>query len=278
VNNILEVKNLSVAYDGERVLNNINLDIIENEIISIVGESGSGKTTLLNSMIHMLNPNAVIEGGSILFEGKDLMKYDESQWRSLRGDAFGMIFQNAKAFLNPIRKIGKQFEDTICAHRKVSKKEARNMAYVCLEKMGFNDVDRILDSFAFQLSGGMNQRVAIAMCLVMEPKIILADEPTSALDVLSQVQVTEELRRIRDQFNTTIIMVTHNIGCAAHISDRLVVMRGGLIEEFGPTEKIIRGSEHVYTNKLLQAIPELKGNCSKSNFGACDERYNFTAV
>ncbi|PAB60133.1 ABC transporter ATP-binding protein [Anaeromicrobium sediminis] len=260
MNKLLEVKKLSIKYNSEgNILNNINFDIGHKEIVGIVGESGSGKTTLVRTMINLLSPGAKVVSGEIMFQGKNIIEYNKEQWRNFRGNEVAMIFQNPSSYLNPILKIGKQFVESIRNHRDISKVEAIKKAKDTLEKMHLVDVDRVMNSYPFQLSGGMKQRVAIAMAIAMEPKLILADEPTSALDVITQTQIANELMDLRDKFHTSIILVTHNIGCAAYMADRIMVMKNGKVVEYDSKSKVIMNPEMEYTRELLAAIPELKG-------------------
>lgn len=262
MNTLLEVTSLNVVYDGEgEVLRNINLTMKEKEIIAIVGESGCGKTTFIKAILHVLSANAHITSGGIRFDGHDLRACTKKQWQTIRGNEICMIFQNPGSFFNPIMKIGKQFMEHIRSHQNLSKKDAKEKALATLQNMGFSEQDchRIYHAYPFELSGGMKQRVAIAMALSVEPKLILADEPTSALDVITQQQVIRELLNARDRFDTSIIIVTHNIGCAAYMADRILVMQNGEVIEFGEAAKIIQHPQTQYTKKLLQAVPELKG-------------------
>ena len=261
MNTLLKVKSLTVAYDGEEdILKNIEIDIKRKEIIAIVGESGSGKTTLIHSILGNLPATVNIKSGEIVFNGRDLRRCTKQEWQTIRGNDICMIFQNPGSFFNPIMKMGKQLIDPIRSHRKLSKAKAKEKAFVTLAKMGFSEqaCQRIYQAYPFELSGGMKQRVAIAMALALEPKLILADEPTSALDVITQEQIVLELMKIRDLFDTSILMVTHNIASAAYMADRMIVMRQGEILEFADTAQMLDQPQHAYTKSLLQAIPELK--------------------
>lgn len=258
---LLEVKSLTVTYDGERkAVNNINLKIEPNEVVAIVGESGCGKSTLLKSIMNLLPKNANIESGEILFKGENLLTLNREQWRTLRGNDISIIFQNPGSYLNPLMKVGKQFVESIRTHQKVSKQEAISKAKSILIKMNLFDTERILNSYPYQLSGGMKQRVAISMSLCMEPKLILADEPTSALDVVTQVQIMNEFLALKNEFHSSIIWITHNIGTATYLADKIIVMKDGKVVEFNDKEKIISQPQMDYTKRLLQSIPELKGN------------------
>ncbi|MCG8481742.1 MAG: ABC transporter ATP-binding protein [Clostridia bacterium] len=257
---MIEIKSLTVKYDGEEnIIENLNMAVGHKEIVGIVGESGSGKTTLIRAIINLLSSGGEIISGEIIFNGEDISKYSKEKWTNIRGNDICMIFQNPGSFLNPIKKIGAQFVESIRSHMDISKKEAIKKAEATLEKMRFDDSRRIMNAYPFQISGGMKQRVGIAMAVALEPKLILADEPTSALDVITQAQIIKELMELRNHYNTSIIMVTHNLGCAAYMADRIVVMNKGEIVEFDDKENIITNPQMDYTKQLLNAIPKLEG-------------------
>ncbi|PIE31597.1 peptide ABC transporter ATP-binding protein [candidate division KSB3 bacterium] len=257
---LLEIRSLTVTYGGEgNAIARITMSVDHREILGIVGESGCGKTTLVRTILNLLSPNAEIVSGEILFCNKNLRAYSREEWRQLRGNEIAMIFQNPGSHLNPILRIGRQFVESIRNHRDISKADAVKKVRDTLRKVHLRDVDRIIHSYPFQLSGGMKQRVAIAMALAMEPRLILADEPTSALDVMTQVQIINELMELREQFDTSIILVTHNIGCAAYMSDTIMVMNEGEIVEYDRKARVITAPEKAYTKKLLAAVPQLKG-------------------
>ncbi len=257
---LIEIKSLTVKYDGEEnIIENLNMTVGHKEIVGIVGESGSGKTTLIRAIINLLSSGGEIISGEIIFNGQDISKYSKKKWTNIRGNDICMIFQNPGSFLNPIKKIGAQFVESIRSHMDISKKEAIKKAEATLEKMRFDDSRRIMNAYPFQISGGMKQRVGIAMAVALEPKLILADEPTSALDVITQAQIIKELMELRNHYNTSIIMVTHNLGCAAYMADRIVVMNKGEIVEFDDKENIITNPQMDYTKQLLNAIPKLEG-------------------
>ncbi len=257
---LLEINNLKVSYQGEGpVLKGLDFDIYEREVLCIVGESGSGKSTLIKSLMNLLPKTASIDAGTVRFESEALDFKDKELWRMCRGKLFSMIFQNPAAYFNPILKIRKQFIRTLRAHLDISKDEALAKSRETLEKMGFDNPERILSSYVYQLSGGMVQRVAIALAMVLEPKILFADEPTSALDVLNQEQIMDELLRLRDAFGTTLVIVTHNMGCASYMSDRIMIMREGIIEELGCPDQVLHAPKTEYAKTLIGAVPKLKG-------------------
>lgn len=266
--NLLTVNDLTINYDGgEPALRGVDMSIARKEILGIVGESGSGKTTLIRSLINLLPANTAVTSSTMRFNDIDLTALSKEDWRRLRGSEIAMIFQNPGAYLNPTIKIGRQFVESIRNKQSISKQEARQKAITTLGKMHLDDPQRIMRAYPFQLSGGMQQRVAIAMTIVMEPLLILADEPTSALDVKTQVQIVRELVALRENFDTSIIMVTHNICCSAHTADRLMVMRHGEVVECDRTTTILKNPRQAYTRQLLGAIPILKGAKSSPLMG-----------
>ena len=190
---------------------------------------------------------------------KSMLKNTLSQWRELRGTEITMISQDSGGTLNPIRKIGKQFVEYIQTHSKMSTKEAEEKAKDMFSKVNLPDPEIIMKSYPHQLSGGMKQRVGIAMALTFHPKIILGDEPTSALDVITQAQIVKEIMDLRKKFDTSIIMVTHNLGVAAYISDKIIVMQNGKIVDAGNKNEVIENPKSEYTKKLLEAVPEIGG-------------------
>lgn len=256
---ILNLKNLSVSYGDINILKDIDLSLQKGEILGIVGESGSGKSTLIKSIMGILDENASIDG-EINFEGKDLASLSLKDYRKIKGKEISMIFQNPTEYFNPTRKISKQFIETIRSHNDISKQEIQKKSINTFKFLGLQDGKKIWNSYPFELSGGMNQRVAIALSIMLEPKILLADEPTSALDVTVQAQVVKELLKLRQKLNTSIILVTHNIGVASYMSDNIGVMYGGRIIEYGESEELINNPKHPYTKMLINSVPVINGN------------------
>ena len=255
---ILETKNLCVSYGNKKILENINIGIKQGEILGIVGESGSGKSTLLKSLVNLLPSNARIEQGNIFFKNKDLVKLSKEELRKIRGKEISMVFQNSGASLCPIRTIEKQFMESAKAHENISNEEIRKNIDEIFPKIHLKDVDRILKSYPFELSGGMNQRVGIALAMLSKPSIILADEPTSALDVTAQAQVVKTLMKLRDDFNTSIIIITHNMGVVSFMVDKVAVMYNGSVVEYGSKKDIINRPLHPYTQMLIKSTPNMK--------------------
>lgn len=256
---LLRVSDLSVAYGKEQAaLKHLSFEMHAGEVLGIVGESGSGKSTLLRALLGMLPSRGTYAGGDILFQGQSVIGLAPKDWSRIRGKRIAMVFQDSGSHLNPIRKIGSQYEEAIRTHIKVTRKSAQRMAVDTLSGMGLADPERVMKSYPNQLSGGMKQRVAIAMAVTMEPELLLADEPTSALDVSTQAEVMKRLRELSDHRGTGVILVTHNIAVAAHMADRIGVMQSGEMVEYGRTADIITSPQAPYTRKLLNAVPELE--------------------
>ncbi len=256
---LLEVNQLSVKYQtGESVLKSVSFSVEPNEITCVIGESGCGKTTLLNTILRM-SKKIEITAGEVLYHDLNLEHMTRNETRPIRGAGIGMIFQEPTASLDPTRKIKTLFYETLRAHQKISRKAAYRKAYDILSNMGFNDVDEVLRSYPVQLSGGMNQRVAIGLAMSLEPDLLLADEPTSALDVITQSQLIDELLKLRKTYGTSLLLVTHNMGVVRRMADKIAVMYGGRIVEYGRCEKVLGNPRHPYTRALLEAIPRLDG-------------------
>ncbi|WP_126940505.1 ABC transporter ATP-binding protein [Veillonella sp. CNR 79/14] len=258
---LLSIKNLAVTYgnNSNPTIAGVNLDLAEGEIVSIVGESGSGKTTVIRALLGVLPNTGRVSEGSITFDGQDLLGFSTKDWLDLRGNHIAMIFQDSGNMMNPIQTIGKQFVEFIQLHSTMSKQEAEAKAIEMLALTNLPHPEAIMKSYPFELSGGMRQRVGIAMAITFSPKLLLGDEPTSALDVTTQAQIVEELLRINRENKTSMIIVTHNIGVAAHMSDKIMVMKQGAVVEYGPAEEIIRNPQAEYTKQLLNAVPEIGG-------------------
>ena len=257
---MLEIKDLTIQYgDKLPVVENFSLSLKKGEIITIVGESGSGKSTVLSSILGLLPNGGKIISGDIIYNGESMLNKSLNQWRELRGTEITMISQDSGGTLNQIRKIGKQFVEYIQTHSKMSAKEAEEKAKDMFSKVNLPDPEIIMKSYPHQLSGGMKQRVGIAMALTFHPKIILGDEPTSALDVITQAQIVKKIMDLRKKFDTSIIMVTHNLGVAAYISDKIIVMQNGKIVDAGNKNEVIENPKSEYTKKLLEAVPEIGG-------------------
>lgn len=257
---MLEIKDLAVQYGNQDpTIEHFDLSMKKGEIISVVGESGSGKTTVIRAVLGALPGAGRVACGDILFHAKSLLQNSQSDWRQLRGSKISMIFQDCGGTLNPIRKIGSQYVEYICTHEPMAKKEAWQKAVSMLSKMSLPDAENIMNSYPYQLSGGMRQRVGIAMAMTFNPELLLADEPTSALDVTTQAQIVRQMMELRDDYGTGIILVTHNIGVAAYMADQLIVMHHGKVVDRGSREEVLNHPTSDYTKKLLESVPEMEG-------------------
>lgn len=254
---LLDVKNLDVSYGDKLTVTGASIELDKGEILSIVGESGSGKTTVIRAIMGCLPGRGHVSGGSITFDGRDMLKNTREDWRKISGSEMSMIFQDSGNMINPIRRIGEQFIDYILAHApQKSKAEAAEMAKDMLNKVRLPNPQNIMNSYPFELSGGMRQRVGIAMAMIFSPKLLLADEPTSALDVTTQAQIIRQIVDVGNEYNAAVILVTHNIGVASYVSNKLMVMKNGHVVESGGRE-IIENPQHAYTKELLAAVPVL---------------------
>ena len=254
---VLRYENVDISYNGVRVVRDISFSVREGEILGIAGESGSGKSTLIRAAMGLLGDTGLVTRGDIWYEGLDLPELPAKELRKLNGPELGMVFQNAGSSFCPIRTVGAQLYEAMTEHGSVSRQEFRKKALELFEKLGFEDGQRILDSYPFELSGGMQQRIGIAAAMLLQPKVLFADEPTSALDVSVQKQVVEEMLSVREHFGTTIILVTHNIGVIGTMADRVLVMRSGEMVEFGDKEQILNHPQADYTKRLMAAVPRL---------------------
>ena len=256
---LLEIKNVDISYGTRLIVKDCNLTLEKGEICSIVGESGSGKTTVIRAVLGLLAGGGKVTSGDILFEGSSLLELNKKQWRELRGRDISMIFQDSGAMMNQTRKIGQCFVEYIRTHENVSKKDAWAKGCEMLTRMRLPSADNIMRSYPFQLSGGMRQRVGIAMGMTYQPKLLLADEPTSALDVTTQAQIVRQMMELRDEYGTSIIVVTHDLGVATYMADKVVVMKDGVIEDKGQRDYMLHESTNKYTKKLLEAVPSIGG-------------------
>ncbi|WP_409967740.1 ABC transporter ATP-binding protein [Bengtsoniella intestinalis] len=255
---MFSVDNLSVSYLDQAVLKNFTLKMNQGEIVALVGESGSGKSTAIRAMFSLLSHEGRIDSGSVCLDGESLLDKTAEQWRDIRGKKIAMIFQDSGAMLNPIAKIKGQFVEYIRIHSSMTKAEAVAKAKEMLLSTNLQDPDRVMDSFPFQLSGGMRQRVGVAMAMTFNPKVLLADEPTSALDATTQKLIVDEMMELRDKHQMSIVIVTHNLGVAVHMADRIFVMQNGEVVEQGTSYDIVHNPQHPYTKQLLDTVPELE--------------------
>ncbi len=258
---LLDIQDITVQYgkNPQPTIEHFNLKMNQGEIVSVVGESGSGKTTVIRAVLGSLPGGGSVTQGDIIFEGKSLLKNTKQEWRRVQGSQISMIFQDSGAMMNPIRRIGDQFAEYIRTHERMSKKAAWDRGIQMLEKMRLPSGDNIMRSYPFQLSGGQRQRVGIAMSMTFQPKLLLADEPTSALDVTTQAQIVRQMMELRDKEQTSIIVVTHNIGVAAYMADKLIVMQYGKVVDAGTRDEVMNHPTNDYTKNLLAAVPEMGG-------------------
>lgn len=251
---ILSVEHLQVRYTGKPVLEDVSLTLLPGQILGIVGESGSGKSTLIRAAMGLLGSDGAVTGGSIRYKDKNVTGLKGEELRKLRGPQMGMVFQNTGASLCPIRTIGDQLYEAVLQHEKVSRQEIKERAMDLFDKMKLADGERILNSYPFELSGGMNQRVGIMMAMILHPDLLFADEPTSALDVTVQAQVVREMMKMRELFGTTIVIVTHNIGVVEYMADKVAVMYQGRLVEYGDTDAVMHHPQKEYTRRLINAV------------------------
>ena len=260
---ILEVKDLSVSfntYAGEvKAVRGVSFELNRGETLAFVGESGCGKTVTAKSILRLLKPPfAVIkEGSQITCDGKDVLALNKKELCEFRGDEVSMIFQDPMTSLNPTMTVGKQIMESLRIHRHLSKKEAREEAIRMLKMVNIPSAEKRVDSYPHEMSGGMRQRVMIAMALACSPKILIADEPTTALDVTIQAQIMDLMRELKEKMNTAIILVTHDLGVVANFADRIQVMYAGQVVERGTAREIFYDSKHPYTWALLSSVPKL---------------------
>lgn len=256
---LLEVKNLRTEFKRDKTwvtaVNNVSFSIQPGEILGLVGESGCGKSVTSLSIMKLLARNSKISNGEILLNGKDLLKEDKKGMRKIRGREVAMIFQEPMNSLNPCMRIEKQLTEAILLHNNFSKEEAHNRAFEVLKSVGIPEPDMTLKSYPHQLSGGMCQRVMIAMAMSCEPELLIADEPTTALDVTIQAQVLNLLQQLQKDFNLTYLFISHDLSVVEMISDRIGVMYLGTIVETAPKKELYANPRHPYTRALLSAVP-----------------------
>ena len=261
---ILDVKGLKTTFftdDGEiPAVDNVDFHIREGEVLGIVGESGCGKSvTSLSIMGLVPSPPGKITGGEILFQNKDLTKLSENKMRAIRGNDIAMIFQEPMTSLNPLFTIGDQLREAVKIHKKDwSKKQIQARAVEMMQLVGLPRAEGLMKEYPHQLSGGMRQRVMIAMALLCDPKVLIADEPTTALDVTIQAQILKLIKNLNEKLNTAVLLITHDLGVVAETCERVVVMYAGKVVEEGPVETIFQDPQHPYTKGLLQSVPDMR--------------------
>ncbi|MFC8688403.1 ABC transporter ATP-binding protein [Brevibacillus porteri] len=262
---VLQIENLQTHFFTDRgqipAVDGVTITVQKGEVVGIVGESGCGKSvTSLSVMKLVPNPPGRIVGGSIKFKGEDLVSVDEKRMRDIRGNEIAMIFQEPMTSLNPVFTIGDQIGESVRLHTKASKKDARARAIEMLKKVGIPRAEAIVDEYPHQLSGGMRQRVMIAMAMACNPELLIADEPTTALDVTIQAQILDLMRQLNREADTAILLITHDLGVVAEMCHRVVVMYAGNVIEQGDVRTILKNPKHPYTIGLLNSLPKLEGS------------------
>ena len=255
---LLSYEHVDISYGERLVVHEASFSLAPGEILGIAGESGSGKSTLLKAAMNLLGQGGMVTRGDIWYRGKDLPDLPQEERRKIYGKELAMIFQNAGGSFCPIRRVGTQLQEMAAAHGCLDKGEAEEMALDMLGKFGFANPRRILGSYPFELSGGMQQRVGVAAAMLLRPRVLLADEPTSALDVTVQKQVIEEMLLARELFGTAILLVTHHMGVLRAMADKMLVLHRGETAEYGRTEEVMAHPRSAYTQRLLAAVPRLR--------------------
>ncbi|MBQ4902006.1 ABC transporter ATP-binding protein [Paenibacillus sp. Marseille-P2973] len=261
MNELLKVDHLRVAFDSDRGrtvgVDDVSFRVMPGETLAIVGESGSGKSVTALSIMRLLGGNSRVEEGRIMFDGRDLLELDDPGMRSIRGNQISMIFQEPMTSLNPVLSIGFQMREAIMLHMGQSKKEAHATAIRMLEKVGLPRPEKMMNEYPFALSGGMRQRVMIAMALSCKPKLLIADEPTTALDVTVQAQIMTLMQELCREAGAAILLITHDLGVVAEMADRVVVMYAGQVVEEADVFELFEQPRHPYTQGLLKSIPRI---------------------
>ena len=258
---LLEIKDLHTSFrirdEYFDAVDGVDMKLFSDEILAIVGESGCGKSTLATTIMGLHNPNYTRSTGEIWFEGKNLVGLSEKEFNEIRGEGIGMIFQDPLSALNPLQRIGKQIEEGLIYHTKMNAEERNARVLELIEQVGIPNPPRVARQYPHELSGGMRQRVIIAIALACKPKIIIADEPTTALDVTIQAQILDLLVEIQKEINAGIILITHDLGVVAQLADRVCVMYAGQIVEEAPVLELFTNAKHPYTRSLLNSIPQM---------------------
>ena len=253
---LLDVQHLSVAFAGSPpAVDDVSFQIAAGETLGLVGESGSGKSVTAFAILRLLQPTGRITSGAVMFQGRNLLTLSEGEMREVRGAGISLIFQEPMTALNPVMRIGDQIAEALLVHGKASRSEARRRAIELLEAVRIPDPAARVRDYPHQLSGGMRQRVMIAIALACHPPLVIADEPTTALDVTIQAQVLDLLRELKTRYNLALLLITHDFGVIAEMADRVAVMFKGQLVEQGPVRDVLRAPTHQYTRNLLAAVP-----------------------
>ena len=258
---LLEIKNLETAFrikdDYFNAVDKVSLDLYKNEVLAIVGESGCGKSTLATTIMRLHNENLTKSTGEIIFNGKNILDLTEDEMNKIRTKDIGMIFQDPLSSLNPLHRIGKQIEEALIYHTELSSEERQKRVIELLTQVGIPNPERCAKQYPHELSGGMRQRVMIAMAMSCKPSVLIADEPTTALDVTIQAQILDLIKGLQAEMHAGIILITHDLGVVAEMADRVAVLYAGEVVEIGTAEQIFKNPKHPYTRSLLRNIPQL---------------------
>jgi len=267
LSNILEVRNLKTSFftgaGVVKAVDDVSFSLARGETLGLVGESGCGKSVTAMSITRLVSPPGRVVGGQILLDGKDLLGYSDSEMRRVRGSQISMVFQEPMTALNPVLEVGFQIAEAVIAHENVSRKEAWNRAVESMRSVSIPDPEKRAKDYPHHLSGGMRQRVMIAMALVCRPTLLIADEPTTALDVTIQAQILELLDSLRHQYNLSMILISHDLGVIAEVAENVAVMYAGKIVEIGPVMDVFHNAKHPYTQGLLRSIPKLGSSMAR---------------
>ena len=263
---LLEIRNLETAFrikdDYFNAVDKVSLDLYRNEVLAIVGESGCGKSTLATTVMGLHNENLTKSTGEVIFNGKNLLELTEEEMNKIRTKDIGMIFQDPLSSLNPLHRIGKQIEEALIYHTGLSAAEREKRVIELLTQVGIPNPERCAKQYPHELSGGMRQRVMIAMAMSCKPSILIADEPTTALDVTIQAQILDLIKNLQEEMHAGIILITHDLGVVAEMADRVAVLYAGEVVEIGTAEQIFKNPRHPYTRSLLRSIPQLEDEAS----------------
>ena len=264
---ILSVRNLKTYFYMEegvvKAVDGVSFDLHQNEVLGIVGETGSGKSVLVKSIMRLIKPPGKIVEGQVIYKGTDILKLSEKEMYRIRGSEMSMVFQDPMTSLNPLYTIGEQLVETIITHQNLDRRRAKMKAIEMLDLVGIPEPEKRFNSYPFEFSGGMRQRVVIAIALSCNPSILIADEPTTALDVTIQAQILDLFRKLQEEFKTALIFITHDLGVIASMADRIMVMYGGKQMEMGTSDDIFYTPVHPYTNMLLKSIPRVDRRVEK---------------
>ena len=267
MNNVLEVRNLKTSFFTARgvvkAVDDVSFSLAKGETLGLVGESGCGKSVTAMSLTRLISPPGRVVGGQILFKGQDLIGLSENEMRRIRGSQISMVFQEPMTALNPVLEVGFQIAEAVVAHENVSRKQAWDRAVESMRAVSIPDAEKRAKDYPHHLSGGMRQRVMIAMALVCRPTLLIADEPTTALDVTIQAQILELLDSLRHQYNLSMILISHDLGVIAEVAENVAVMYAGKIVEIGPVMDVFHNAKHPYTQGLLHSIPKLGSSIAR---------------